>query len=696
MAASDYNRMCALDNLRRAYRWIQSNPDALYKSFFRDAYTAYAASSDYNLIRLRKHLLRYAYEPTHGSKIFFPKPSGILRPYTLLSVDDQIVYQACINVVAERLKPNIKNRYFKNIFGHIYAGKSSDFFYIKWQKGYRAYSKTVIDISNDGYNFVADFDLMSFYDSIDHAVIEYFLKDIDIDSELTDFLLNCLKIWTSNTWTNVSNVIYHGHGIPQGPLASGLLSEVVLKHIDDRGTRGRKRTIKYLRYVDDIKLFAKDKKPLRQRLVSLDLASREIGLFPQGAKISLREIGNPYDEIKSISGLDELVYAPGKNQERIRNELLSLYSRGEVKKENITRFKYLLARVEPNYRLNKALIGVLGNQPFLAINIASYFGRYKKLPRKSAEALVHFVVNEDIYHAVQASILFAIINNMVEPYKSFLLGYCYERLLGTKDNPPQPTFKSALIAWVLYNNRLTYAEMHKLLSEEMDWWIVKDALKYLQVDQYGQASYEEFLNILMRTTIGNDVARLAALKIVDDKLEPRPPIREASEAARLLLYAAGKIRHIGKPESLVGRTLCYVLKQTFPSYNWAKLCGPSHRDAEYIAFTIKRYYESDINSCIVTLDSLCDLIFEKLFEKHLPGKNYGNYGGMLKNPTLKGKLPQTCNAFEQLHRLRLQSITAHPRESRTGKPTRRLKHHDFYKIRPLLQSAFSEIINTVN
>ncbi len=260
--------MTSLDNLRRAYKWIQSNPDALYKSFFRDAYGAYAAASEYNLIRLRKHLTRNTYEPMHASKLYFPKPSGVLRPYTLMAVDDQLVYQACINIIADKLKPIVKKRYLKNIFGHLYAGKSSDFFYIKWQRGYRAYNRAVFNNINQGYRFVANFDLTSFYDSIDHAVIKHLLNDIDIEHDLIDFLLTCLRIWTSTTWTNISNVIYHGHGIPQGPISSGLLSEVVLKHLDDRGTLNWK-TVKYLRYVDDIKIFAKKAKPLKHKLVSL-------------------------------------------------------------------------------------------------------------------------------------------------------------------------------------------------------------------------------------------------------------------------------------------------------------------------------------------------------------------------------------------------------------------------------------------
>jgi hypothetical protein len=358
-----------------------------------------------------------------------------------------------------------------------------------------------------------------------------------------------------------------------------------------------------------------------------------------------------------------------------------------------TRFKYLLSRAEPHYTLNMHLIKVLRDQPIFSVGIATYFSKYKKLPKKSAEGLVQCIVNEEAYHSVQADLLLATLDNMGEPYKTLMIGYCTQRLLRKKRGylRPQPSLKAALLAWLLHNNRLGYTEMHKLLTEEVDWWVVKDVIKYIQKDHYGTASYEAFMNELIKGP-NSEQARIAALKIVDEGLSLRAPFKEVHEAARLLLYAAGKIRQIGKVESLVGRVLCYVLDYSFPTFDWARLFGSKHKDAEHIAFTIRRDYESNINACIVTLDSFCDLLFEKLFDKYLPTRTYGNYGAMLQHLTLHTVLPKTCTGFRILHKLRLQSITAHPRDEKTGISTRRLKHYDLYKVRPCLREAFTEII----
>jgi len=108
---TDLEKVFDLANLRRAYLWTLSNPDAQYKSYYRDSYDAFAIASDTHLKWLRREGLRERYQPSHASKILMPKPSGVLRPITLLSVEDQIVYQAFVNLIAEALKQKTRQRY---------------------------------------------------------------------------------------------------------------------------------------------------------------------------------------------------------------------------------------------------------------------------------------------------------------------------------------------------------------------------------------------------------------------------------------------------------------------------------------------------------------------------------------------------------------------------------------------------------
>jgi hypothetical protein len=97
------------------------------------------------------------------------KKSGILRPYTLLTVEDQIVYQAMVNIIAERLAPKIRGQYLRVSFGHMYAGKFSTWFYKPWKQGYSAFNKASRNAFKRGLKFTASFDLTACYDSLDYV-----------------------------------------------------------------------------------------------------------------------------------------------------------------------------------------------------------------------------------------------------------------------------------------------------------------------------------------------------------------------------------------------------------------------------------------------------------------------------------------------------------------------------------------------
>lgn len=93
----------SLKNLELAWKWIKSNPDKNYKQFFRSSYQKHELIRDSFLHDLHEDLANGTYEPSHACKVYLPKKSGVLRPYSLLTVRDQIVYQAFANIIAESL-----------------------------------------------------------------------------------------------------------------------------------------------------------------------------------------------------------------------------------------------------------------------------------------------------------------------------------------------------------------------------------------------------------------------------------------------------------------------------------------------------------------------------------------------------------------------------------------------------------------
>jgi Reverse transcriptase (RNA-dependent DNA polymerase) len=344
-------------NIERAWKWVRSNPDATFKAHFRNAYSRYALADAVLLVDLQDRLQRGIYEPQESCKLYLPKRSGILRPYSLLSVEDQIVYQAFVNIIAEQLFPRVKFRYYVDTFGHLYAGKNSTWFYQKWSDGYAKFNETARDAFRRGLTLSASFDLTACYDSLDHHVLRHFLLKIACSPELCDKLTELLSAWTAT-----DHQIFHGHGIPQGPLGSGLLSEVVLQHFDQH--YGPQAKLKYLRYVDDIRLFATSEKDLRKMLIKLDMLSKDVGLFPQSSKITIHEVRDIDAELKSVSSPPEpAITSTIVNQVKLRKRLVALSPRFEI--TNDTRFKYLLSRAEPHHIINARLLRIYKTRPDL-------------------------------------------------------------------------------------------------------------------------------------------------------------------------------------------------------------------------------------------------------------------------------------------------------------------------------------------
>jgi hypothetical protein len=573
-----FKQVYDIRNLTRAYRWILSSPDPRYKNYFREGYAAYALSTAANLRFLSRQIKEGRFTPSHASKVFIPKPSGILRPISLLTINDQIAYQACVNIVAEKLQGRTKKRRLKTVFYHLYAGARSKFFYLRWERCYAVYANAIRENFAAGLSYVATFDLAAFYDSIDHHVLRVFLRQTGIGPQTADFLLSNLRHWTESTWSaGGGRPIYHGHGIPQGPSPSGMLSEFVLQHLDAVGDR-KSKDVRYLRYVDDLKIMAKDEKTLRRKLVALDIAAKEIGLFPQASKIAIRKITDPEDEIKSVSIPPEPAVRPGANQSDIRNRVRALANRGMP--TDSTRFKFVLPKLEPSYKTNKLLIRVIENRPDLSDTVTRHLEKYKRLPKSLADQVIAHVVAEGVYHSVNADFLNLLYGRIDGIRLMQVADFSYERLFARKYRSPafpapQPTYKAALIRWALLSGRMTFMDVEGLVRGEPDWWARQMLLTFLDNTKFGQPSFEALLKLGMRGT-DPDPARVAASFVFSHSIGVARPYQDYHWVARLLLKNVGIIPYAGRPSSLVPGILAYAVKFSTP-YNWQRLFGGGTR-----------------------------------------------------------------------------------------------------------------------
>lgn len=463
-----------------------------------------------------------------------------------------------------------------------------------------------------------------------------------------------------------------------------------MQHIDAAGERGRKTV--YLRYVDDIKILAKSEDELRRKLIGLDIASKEIGLFPQTAKINIRKIADPREEVKSVSRPPEASIKPTVNQKKLLSRLLELTRNGRVLSDNLTRFKYLLAHAKPSHRLNSRLMKVLHRHPEHAPGISRYIAAYTKVPDGLAKEIERYVSANELYHAVDAQLLRSCLGKCPPAVTASLGKICADRLLRPKTGliQLQPSYKEALIGWALNAKAITFAEYDGLISDEKDWWVKKCAFRELTPDLFGAATYADFVNRQMRCP-ESEVARIASGRLIDGSLKLARPYGDVETTAKHSLKAARIIRSVGQPNSRINEILAYILKRKETAYDWKAFFGAEHAHAERMTIFLKRNRESNIDAFLVQVDAWCDEVFAHIYSRLKPGKQRPNYGAALRDQTLLPHLPQLMPCFLRLHDLRLESTTAHPRSQKSGSPTRRLKHRDFRAIRNDLILAFDEL-----
>lgn len=430
-------------------------------------------------------------------------------------------------------------------------------------------------------------------------------------------------------------------------------------------------------------------------MVTLDLSSKEIGLFPQSSKISIREISDPEEEIKSVSVPAEPASVPTATQDQIRRRVRELANRG--KPTNITRLKYVLPRLQPINKTNDLLWRLRTNRPDLTDTVTRHFGSYKRLPNSLAERIISEVLSEGVYHSVNAELLNLLYGRVRGAQLNQVADFCYERLFAGRFRvsafpPPQPAYKAALIRWALLSGRTTYRDVEALVRLERDWWVQQETLTFLEETKFGRPSFEALLNFGMRAA-DPDPARVAAWLLFSNSLAVHRPTKDCHWTARLLLRNVGLIPYAGRPPSLIPGTLAYAVKFMQP-YNWQRLFGGDHGAAERLAIISKQRYETDIDAFVVSLDSFCDMVLRGLLHHrtgHVTNAAYGNVLTAGAPTWLRTDFPNLLRGFGLLHNLRIHSFTAHPRDQKTGALNKRITHRRYFRVRKAVVTAFEEL-----
>lgn len=226
---------------------------------------AFADRMDENLKDLQEHLRTGTYRPQAIRRVLIPKAgSKELRPLGIPTVRDRVVQTAIVNVLAP-------------IFERDFSPFSYGF---RPKRGCQQALDQVESLLADGYQYVVDADLKSYFDSIPHGRLMQRLGQKVSDGRLLCLIESFLKagiLEGLREWTPTA-------GAPQGAVLSPLLSNVYLDPLDHlMAAKG----YKMVRYADDFVILCRSREEAERALgvVTAWVEANGLTLHPDKTRI---------------------------------------------------------------------------------------------------------------------------------------------------------------------------------------------------------------------------------------------------------------------------------------------------------------------------------------------------------------------------------------------------------------------------
>jgi len=302
LTASIMEQIAALSNLQKAYRNVRKNKgsggvDGMdMKGLF--------IWLKCNMVSLQADLLQGTYQPTAVRGVQIPKPQGGYRQLGIPTLRDRLVQQAIHQVLRER---------YEDTFSvHSYGFRPR-----------KSAHDALLQASRyvgEGRNHIVDLDLEKFFDKVNHHRLMWLLSRRIGDEKVLQLIHRML----------VTGILQGGvlsqriEGTPQGGPLSPLLSNIVLDELDKELER---RGYCYVRYADDVKIFAGTKYQAER------IMAKVAGFIEQRLKLKVNRDKSRVCEGHHLTFLGHRIWRDGrlalgdKSEERFKAKLKVITSR---------------------------------------------------------------------------------------------------------------------------------------------------------------------------------------------------------------------------------------------------------------------------------------------------------------------------------------------------------------------------------
>jgi len=233
-----------------------------------------ARSNDY-IQEILKELKDGTFQPSAIRRVYIPKGDGKERPLGIPTVKDRVV-QAAIKLIIE---PIFEVEFRPTSFG------------FRPGKGCKDALREVDRALREGYTWVVDADLKSYFDTIPHEKLMQRVEERIADSKVLTLIRMFLKqkiLEGMNEWTPVT-------GTPQGAVLSPLLSNLYLHPLDQLMEQSG---FKMVRYADDFVVLCKSQESAERALSTIRAWVEENGLTLHPEKTRLGKLPNRRTRIR--------------------------------------------------------------------------------------------------------------------------------------------------------------------------------------------------------------------------------------------------------------------------------------------------------------------------------------------------------------------------------------------------------------